>query len=442
MKKNSPILTDKEAQMIEQMREHPELLERFQAILGLTQCDDGPVRRADDVEDMLVDEVRRLGNTTMREWAKKTEEKAARQLKAEHPKSHCAKKKALSWYCLFGAVEIEERIWCTPEKRYVRVFAPAVGVSAYGKSRRLQRVLADFGAENSFEASCKRVKEHYGFEINASAVRIETMRHARRAAEMLESEYAESFRVLPKKGAAYVIAEADGTMICTVEPGPRKAERPRSWQEMRLVAAEAQGSTTPVYGATFGDVDDTGRRWGHCTRQAGWALSSQIHVLADGAEWIEKKGREVFGNQLLFTVDFFHLSEYLAAASESCRPKQPKRWLKTQQDRLKRGASDKVIKALKVNREADTVPDEQAPVRCALRYLSNRLDQIDYPRALANDLPIGSGMIESGHRHVLQARLKRAGTAWLKQNAHDLAQLRVLRSNNRWEEYWLAQKAA
>ena len=101
-----------------------------------------------------------------------------------------------------------------------------------------------------------------------------------------------------------------------------------------------------------------------------------------------------------------------------------------------------MILALQANREADNLPDELAPVRCALRYLSNRLDQIDYPRALANDLPIGSGLIESGHRHVLQARLKRAGTAWLKQNAHDLAQLRVLRSNERWDEYWLAQKAA
>jgi hypothetical protein len=28
-------------------------------------------------------------------------------------------------------------------------------------------------------------------------------------------------------------------------------------------------------------------------------------------------------------------------------------------------------------------------------------------------LPIGSGMIESGHRHVLHARLKKAGAAWL-----------------------------
>jgi hypothetical protein len=69
-------------------------MERFEAILGLTQCEEGEVRRADEVEDMLVDEVRRLGNTTMREWARKTEEKVAGNFKREHPKSHCAKKKS------------------------------------------------------------------------------------------------------------------------------------------------------------------------------------------------------------------------------------------------------------------------------------------------------------------------------------------------------------
>ena len=42
-----------------------------------------------------------------------------------------------------------------------------------------------------------------------------------------------------------------------------------------------------------------------------------------------------------------------------------------------------------------------------LRYLSNRVGCLDYPRALDQDLPIGSGMIESGHRHGLHCRLKK-----------------------------------
>ena len=63
MKKKNSELNDREAHLIEQLRERPELMERFEAILGLTECENGPVRRADDVEDMLVEEVRRLGIT-------------------------------------------------------------------------------------------------------------------------------------------------------------------------------------------------------------------------------------------------------------------------------------------------------------------------------------------------------------------------------------------
>ena len=77
-----------------------------------------------------------------------------------------------------------------------------------------------------------------------------------------------------------------------------------------------------------------------------------------------------------------------------------------------------------------------APVRASHRYLHNRLDCLDYPGALALGLPIGSGMIESGHRHVLQARLKRAGTAWLPEHADQIAHLRVLRANDQWLSLW------
>jgi len=323
-----------------------------------------------------------------------------------------------------------------PTSRYIRLFAPTVGINARGKTRRLQRVMTDFGIEHSFATSCRRLKEHYGFEINASAIRTSTLHHAHRAKKQMEAEYSKTFRTLPQKGPTHVIAQADGTMICTVPKGKRKAKRPRQWREMRLVAAEAQGSLTPVFAATFGDPSEVGARWGHCAKDAGWGLETQIHVVGDGAEWIRLQSAEVFGNQCSFLIDFFHLSQYLAAAGEICRASSPKRWLKTQQNRLKRGAAQMVLKEMKPYLEAPSVTDEQAPVRCAYRYLNNRLECVNYPKAIENEPPIGSGLIESGHKHVLHARLKGSGTAWLAENADDLAQLRVLRANDHWDGLW------
>ena len=168
-------------------------------------------------------------------------------------------KKTLTWWCVFGVVTVSERLWRSQSKSYVRPLPQRLGVTPRGRSRRLERVLTDFGCEHSFARAAGRVREHYGFEVGTTAVRDATLEQAQRARAQLQAQDAQPFRVLPAVGQAHVIAEADGTMICMVQPGPRKARRPRQWQEMRLVAAQARASTTTVDGATFGSVEETGR---------------------------------------------------------------------------------------------------------------------------------------------------------------------------------------
>lgn len=337
---------------------------------------------------------------------------------------------------MFGVVSVTEQVWSTELRSYVRLLGAAIGVSPRGRSVRLERALTDFGCEHSFQHAAARVLEHYGFEIGSSAVRDTTLDQAQRSREILEKEYEQPLRLLPANGAAQVIAEADGSLICIVASGKRNGKKPRDWKEIRLCAAQAQGKADTIYAATFAGVDEVGRRWGHCARSAGWGLNSQVHALGDGAEWIRRQTHEIFGLQGTFLCDFFHVSEYLGEAAATCRMQAPDQWRRTQQKRLKRGAVEKVIKALAEHLEPAQILEENAPVRNGHRYLSNRADCLDYPRALAQGLPIGSGMIESGHRHVLQARLKKAGAAWLIESADRIANLRVLRANGHWLNMW------
>jgi hypothetical protein len=44
------------------------------------------------VEELLVEEVRRLGGEVMREWAVRAEERVAREVQAAHPKASVRKK--------------------------------------------------------------------------------------------------------------------------------------------------------------------------------------------------------------------------------------------------------------------------------------------------------------------------------------------------------------
>lgn len=334
-------------------------------------------------------------------------------------------------------MDVVERVWQTDSSSYTRLLGKALGVAPRGRSKRLNRILTDFGCEHSFAQAAARVQEHYGFVIGASAVRTATLQAAQKAKERMNAEYARPYRALPAKTAACVVAQADGSMLCTVPQGlARDTKRPRAWKEVRLAAAQALGSSLTFYAATFEQVDLVGQRWGHCAKSAGWGLNTQIHALGDGAEWIRLQTREVFGPKATFLCDYYHVSEYLSKAAEVCRPEAPSHWRKTQQKRLKRGAVQKVLEALSQHVEPEGTPEEEAPVTNAYRYLNNRLDCIDYPTAIAKGLPIGSGMIESGHRHVLQARLKKAGAAWLQTTAETLAHLRVLRANNQWASLW------
>jgi hypothetical protein len=44
--------------------------------------------------------------------------------------------------------------------------------------------------------------------------------------------------------------------------------------------------------------------------------------------------------------------------------------------------------------------------------------------------------VPSGHKHVLQKRLKIAGAWWLERNAERMLQLRTVRANGDWGRYW------
>jgi hypothetical protein len=94
-KKNKPAvaLSPPELQMIERLREHPELMERFQSILEISTSADGPVKSADEVEGLLIEEMRRLGNATMGDWASSAEKRLAGQLEQKDVTARARKKK-------------------------------------------------------------------------------------------------------------------------------------------------------------------------------------------------------------------------------------------------------------------------------------------------------------------------------------------------------------
>jgi hypothetical protein len=139
-------------------------------------------------------------------------------------------------------------------------------------------------------------------------------------------------------------------------------------------------------------------------------------------------------------IDFFHLSEYLAAAAPSCS--SDGKWLETQQKKLKSGQLADVLTTLEPFIEKAEVIDKEAPVRKCIQYILNRTGQFDYKGAIDKGYPIGSGKIESGHRYVVQKRIKLPGAWWKKENAEKMLNLRMSRQNAEWDAYWAQRQAS
>lgn len=68
------------------------------------------------------------------------------------------------------------------------------------------------------------------------------------------------------------------------------------------------------------------------------------------------------------------------------------------------------------------------------------MDALDYRQALEEGLPLGSGLIESDYKHVLQARMKLPEAAWKIDNADTWFEHVPFRAHKQWDQYW--QKAA
>jgi hypothetical protein len=92
-KHGAQTFTAEETRLLDQLRQHPEIRARVQHILDLAGNEEGPLKTADEVEELLVREIRQLGNVTMRQWATQAEERVSTELRSQDPTVLSRKKK-------------------------------------------------------------------------------------------------------------------------------------------------------------------------------------------------------------------------------------------------------------------------------------------------------------------------------------------------------------
>lgn len=331
----------------------------------------------------------------------------------------------------------------SPSRRQLRPFSTRVGVICRACCRPLQRALSDFAADVSFDRAGVKLLEPYGVEWSASTIRVITQPHG---ARLLEQQQQLLASLGPEAGLPQRLTETDGSMVPLVESSETAVDRRKQkrllWGEARLSLAREGGAVTPRFAATMAAAEQAGAVWLDCVKRAGAGAPRQIHGVGDGAAWLIEPARQRFGEQGSYLIDFYHVSEYLAAAGSVIAGQKAKAWLEKQQSRLKDNRVAQVIEQLLAHIEGAEVEDAEAPMRVWHRYLTNHCEQMNDREAMAAGLPIGSGEVEGGHRYVVQERLKKAGAWWKPENAKKMLALRVNRAKGEWPSYWQQQRQA
>lgn len=135
-------------------------------------------------------------------------------------------------------------------------------------------------------------------------------------------------------------------------------------------------------------------------------------------------------------LDFAHASEYITRIGQSSGPEGALLEADEQallRRTLKRDGVEPVLKRL---REVVASVPEQAEVATQGAYLETRVAQMAYQHFMAEGWPIGSGVVESANKLVVEDRLKDAGMHWAERNVNPLLALRNAVCNDRWQESW------
>lgn len=169
-------------------------------------------------------------------------------------------------------------------------------------------------------------------------------------------------------------------------------------------------------------------------------VPEKVVFLTDGGEWL----RSVHDNYFPFAtmvLDIFHALEHLKDILKALGFREGtdefRKQFRTWKNAIKAGRIGSVIKKV----EAAATDGNRETVTKKLQYYRDNLDRMKYREYTDNGWFIGSGVVESGCKCVVQQRLDNSGMHWSVDGAEALLMIRALYKSGRLDEYanWLVK---
>jgi hypothetical protein len=320
-------------------------------------------------------------------------------------------------------------------------FAPslvesAVRLATWVPFPHLPQLLQGFSGTLVSEPTIRRATERAG----AAAEAVQTA-----AVERLERELP-----APPAGPTVQQVSVDGAMV----PLRGKGE----WAEVKTLAIgtvqppvpNAKGelevhATELSYFSRMTDADTFTRLATVETHRRGTETARTVCGVVDGAPWCQGF-LDVQRPDAVRILDFPHPAGYLTSIAHIAFGEgtpEADAWRETQRHALRHETPEAVLAACRTVRDlvasrpgATAVGGPLELLDQHLAYLEKRVDQMRYASFVAQGYPIGSGIVESANKLVVEARLKGAGMHWAPEHVNPMVALRTIACSDRWEEAW------
>jgi hypothetical protein len=360
---------------------------------------------------------------------------------------------------LFGEVEIESPYLRSSQSgESARPMKDTLGVEGEQYSEAVQRALVDFGSDKSFARAALSFHEHYGWQVGRTTLRNRTLEAAQEAETYIDLRLQAATKTYGQAAAGLagvdtMLLELDGCEIRTgvymtaVEAGvldhdPQERVRVENWRDVRTGLARPLESPERLVVCRLDSYDEVLEQLFGVACAQGLTPLSQVVVPGDGAKGLREAVLATFP-EAQYILDQPHLKSHLYDTATALGLEESSRhaWVSDHLDRFWAGEVDQVL-ATWHQRQADD-PNER--LRQLIDHVRRFEDCVDYGAYHERGWPLGSGEVESAHRYVPQERLKIADACWNPDNVNPMLALRVVRTNDWWEEFWgwrLAQRQA
>ncbi len=145
------------------------------------------------------------------------------------------------------------------------------------------------------------------------------------------------------------------------------------------------------------------------------------------------------------TLDFWHAAGYLGKAAVvmfkgKVKAKEKQKWMDNACHNLKHttGTADKLLKVMKQYNDTKKLDERDSEImQSTITYFSNNKHMMKYPKNVAFNFPIGSGITEAACKVIIKQRLCNSGMKWKEKGASIVLSLRCLNySTGRWSQFW------